>query len=93
MRLTTDPQLSDECEKLVYFALLRQMETPCQALRDAYQRLARAASQCDGSDIAIVILNWLESELMSARVQGGEARDGEGQLMQAAIAFVAVLKQ
>jgi hypothetical protein len=35
---------SSQREKLLYFVLLRQMEAPSASVRDAYQRLADAAS-------------------------------------------------
>ncbi len=52
-------------EKLLYLIVLRQFETPCQAMRDAYERLASAASVSTGWDVRTVILDWLEAEMRS----------------------------
>ncbi len=93
MRPTTDQPLSTAREKLVCFALLRQMETPCEILQGAYQRLIDAACQASGPDIALVILGWLEAELRSLRALDDEPREREGHLMQAAIALASALRQ
>ncbi len=93
MRRKGDPRQATQRETLVCFALLRQMETPCQALRDAYGRLIKAASRADGSDVATVLLDWLEEELRAARALGEEAGRRGAELMRAAAALASALKQ
>lgn len=50
-------------EKLLYVIMLRQFETPCQTMRDAYERLANSASVSGGWDLRTVIMDWLEAEI------------------------------
>ena len=86
-------QTSTEREKLLYFVMLRQMEAPSQAIRDAYQRLADAASVAGGWDSRTVMLDWLEAELRLIRASGDEAGDRGPQLMKATVALSNALKQ
>lgn len=80
-------------EKLLCFVLLRQMETPCQTVRAAYQRLADASARAGGASVATVILDWLERELSSLCGQGSEGKEQGSQLVQAAVALASVLRQ
>lgn len=80
-------------EKLLYFVMLRQMETPFSAIRAAYSRLSQAASSADGWDLRTVILDWLETELRSLRARG-DGIGGQGiQLIKAAVALSNALGQ
>ena len=79
-------------EKLLYFLTLRQMETSCDALSSAYERLAAAIGAASGWDLRTVILDWLEAELKSLTHTGEGATSGT-QLMKAAVAMSHVLKQ
>lgn len=88
-----EPNLPPGLGKLLYFVLLRQVETDSPELRDAYQRLADMASEAEGRDLRTVILDWLEVEMRSLREQGHDV-DGQGiQLMKAAVALSAALRQ
>ena len=83
-------QASVEREKLLYFVMLRQIETPSEANRQAYQRLADVASDAEGWDVGTLILDWLEAELRLIRQSG----HGSGtEIMKAAIALSNALKQ
>lgn len=86
MSAKAKPNASWRREKLLYFVMLRQMETLSPTLRDAYARLAEAASAADGWDLRTVILDWLETELRTL----GKSEDNVGplgiQLMKAAVA-------
>ena len=93
MRRQADPRDTTERETLICFALLRQMETPCQALRDAYQRLIEAASGAKAADMRTVILDWLEAELGLTRAAGAEAGRRGAQLMKGAVALSKALRQ
>ncbi len=84
---------SPQREKLLYFVLLRQVETPSVWLSEAYQRLADAASAADGWDLRTVILDWLETELRCLRASGDD-KDHHGiQLMKSAVALSNALAQ
>ena len=88
-----EPKPPPELEKLLYFVLLRQVESPSLEMRDAYQRLANTASEAAGWDLSTVILDWLEAELRFLR-QRGEDVGGQGiQLMKAAVALSNALGQ
>jgi hypothetical protein len=88
-----EPKLPPQREKLLYFVLLRQVETPSKDLRDAYQRLANTASEAVGWDLRTVILDWLEAEMKALR-ERGEDVGGQGiQLMKAAVALSNALGQ
>lgn len=73
--------------------MLRQMEAPSADLRNAYGRLAEAATAAAGWDLRTVILDWLETELRSA----AQLKDDRGlhgnQLMKAAVALSNALGQ
>lgn len=93
MPARTNPYTSTQREKVVYFAMLRQMETPCQAMRDAFQRLADAASVSTSWNAKTLILDWLEAELKTLR-QTGQDDAGRGrQFMKAALAISNALGQ
>jgi hypothetical protein len=88
-----EPKPPPELEKLLYFVLLRQVESPSPEMRDAYQRLADTASEATGWDLRTVILDWLETEMRSLR-ERGEDVGGQGiQLMKAAVALSNALGQ
>jgi len=80
-------------EKLLYFLTLRQMETSCEALRSAYERLGGAISAASGWDLRTVILDWLEAELRGLSHSEEGASSSGPQLMKAAVAMSHVLKQ
>lgn len=80
-------------EKLHYFLTLRQMETSCEALRSAYERLWEAIAVATGWDLRTVILDWLESELRSLPSSTEGANSSGPQLMKAAVAMSHVLTQ
>ena len=84
---------SSQREKLLYFVLLRQMEAPSASVRDAYQRLADAASHAAGWDLRTVILDWLEAELRSPRTSEDDAGLHGVHLMKAAVALSNALGQ
>ena len=86
-------QTSRQAEKLLYFVMLRQHETPCPVLEAAYQRLADAASAAAGWDLRTVILDWLESELASLSRDGKDVGGSGIQLMKAAVALSQALTQ
>ena len=86
-------QTSSQREKLLYFVMLRQVETTCPVVQAAYQRLADAASAAAGWDLRTVILDWLEAELRSARKPGDTAGSSGPELMKAAVALSNALKQ
>ena len=88
-----EPQKGTGHETLVYFAWLRQIETACPALRKAYGRLIEAASRPEGPEVATVLLDWLEAELSQAGALGDEAGRRGPQLMRAAVALAAALRQ
>lgn len=92
-RPATDPLRSTARETLICFALLRQMETPCPVLQNAYQRLVEAASRADGMEAGMLVLGWVEGEVRALRTQGGATGEQEGQLLQAAVALASVLRQ
>jgi len=79
-------------EKLHYFLTLRQMETSCEVLRSAYERLGEAIAVATGWDLRTVILDWLEAELRSLPSSEEGATSGP-QLMKAAVAMSHVLRQ
>lgn len=93
MRRRADPQEARAHETLVYFAWLRQMETPCPALRETYERLIEAASRPGRAEARTVLLDWLERELGAARALGEEAGRRCTELMRAAVALSTALKQ
>lgn len=93
VRRTADPEASTERETLICWALLRQMEAPCQVLQGAYGRLVEAASGAGGLSMRTVILDWLEAELASARALDTETGRRCTQLMRAAVALAHALKQ
>ena len=85
--------LSRQRETLLYFVMLRQLETSSSELRAAFQRLGDLAGNAVGWDPRTVILDWLEGELRTLR-HAGQHQDGRGsQLMSAAVALANVLKQ
>ena len=88
-----DLQTSTQREKLLYFVMLRQMEASGEAQRQAYQRLADAASVSSGWDPRTVILDWLEAELRLIRQLGDEAGERGPQLMKATVALSNALRQ
>lgn len=89
----TSPKASPQHEKLLYFVMLRQMEAPSTSLREAYGRLADAASAAAGWDLRTVILDWLETELRSLDQSKGDVGTQGIQLMRAAVALSNVLGQ
>lgn len=93
MPASPTPPRSTDREKLLYFVMLRQMEAPSQAVRDAYQRLADAASIASGWDSRTLMLDWLESELRLIRTAGEGAGDRGSQLMKATVALSNALRQ
>lgn len=82
-----------EREKLLYFVMLRQMEEPSEAVREAYQRLADAAAEAVGWDPRTLLLDWLESELRALRQRGEHQSSVGSQLMKAAVALSHALVQ
>lgn len=80
-------------ETLLYFVMLRQIETDTPALRDAFARLAQAASEALGWDPSTLILDWLEGELRTLRAAGQPHGPADAQLMSAAVALAKALKQ
>ena len=84
---------STEREKLLYFVMLRQLETSSELVRAAYGRLADATSAATGWDPRTVMLDWLEAELKALRQIGEAAGDSGSQLMRATVAFSNALKQ
>lgn len=80
-------------ETLHYFAMLRQIEADSSTLREAFARLAQAASETVGWDPSTLILDWLEGELRMLRAAGQPHSPAGGQLMSAAVALAKTLKQ
>ena len=88
-----DPKPTPQQEKLWYFAMLRQMDAPSDATRDAYKRLSAVTLDASGWDTRTVILDWLEAELRTLRKKGqGQGADAS-QLMKAAVNLANALKQ
>ncbi len=84
---------SPQHEKLSYFVTLRQMQTDCEILRKAYERLAILAQASVGWNIPTVILDWLETELRLLRGAGEDGKAAASELMKAAVTLSNALKQ
>lgn len=84
---------SAEREKLLYFVMLRQLETSSEILRAAYGRLADATAAATGWNPRTVMLDWLEAELKVLQQMGDAAGDSGSQLMKATVVFSNALKQ
>ena len=80
-------------ETLLYFVMLRQIEADSPVLREAFARLAQAASEALGWDPSTIVLDWLEGELRTLRTAGQPHSPTGAQLMSAAVALAKALKQ
>lgn len=80
-------------ETLLYFVTLRQIEADCPVIREAFGRLAQAASETLGWDPSTLILDWLESELRTLCATGQADSSTGAQLMSAAVALARALRQ
>lgn len=92
-RLKDVPKTTPAQEKLWYFAMLRQMDAPSDATRDAYKRLAAVTLDASGWDPQTVILDWLEAELRLLSKKGQAQGAEPSQLMKAAVNLASILKQ
>jgi hypothetical protein len=86
-------ELAKQRDRLIYFVMVRQNDASCQAVRDAYERLALVAEEAVGWDPQTVILDWLQAELKTPQQPGGEGGSPAPQLMKAAVAMKKFLKQ
>ena len=80
-------------ETLLYFVMLRQIEADSPALREAFARLAQAASEALGWDPSTIVLDWLEGELRTLRTASQPHSPTGAVLMGAAVALAKALKQ
>lgn len=87
------PKTSPQLEKLLYFLMLRQMETKSPIVREAYDRLADVASEAAGWDLRTVILDWLETEMRSLRDLKEDTSAAGVELMKAAVSMGNALGQ
>ena len=88
-----DPRTAAQRETLLYFVMLRQIEADSPALREAFARLAQAASEALGWDPSTIVLDWLESELRTLQAAGRPHSPTGAQLMSAAVALAKTLRQ